>query len=62
MTILYLDTWAVLEVKRSSTAPSQPNQDYYVRVLGDMGYSNYVYPENKEEVIDELQHAFRPTR
>ena len=57
-TILYKDKWAVLEAKREANANKQPNQDYYVEKLNDMSYSRFVYPENKDEVINELHEIF----
>ena len=57
--ILFKDKWAALEVKRSNTAHKQPNQEYYVRLMDDMSFSRFVYPENKEEVLNELQQAFK---
>lgn len=60
--ILYKDRYAVLECKRSATASHRPNQDYYVDLLKGMGgYSAFIYPENKEEVLQELRrHFFKP--
>lgn len=57
-TIFYKDKWAVLEAKRDARAKKQPNQDYYVNSLNDMSFSRFVYPENKEEVMQELQEFF----
>lgn len=57
-TILYGPFWAMLEIKASRTARLQPNQDYFVRVLGDMGFAAFIYPENEEEVLDALESAF----
>ena len=58
-TILYKDKWAVLEVKRGERASKQPNQEYYVMLLNDMSFSRFVYPENKEEVLNELHKTFK---
>lgn len=59
LTVLYCDKWATLEVKRSENASHQPNQDYYVGLMNQMSFSGFIYPENKEVVLDELQRAFR---
>ena len=50
--------WAVLESKRDETASHRPNQDYYIDILDRMSFSRLIYPENKEEVLSELQQAF----
>lgn len=57
--ILYKDKWATLECKKSAKAKHRPNQDYYVGKMDDMSFSRFIYPENKEEVVRELQQAFR---
>lgn len=62
LTILYRDKWAVLECKRSANEKFQPNQEYYISELDDMSFARVIYPENKEEVLDELQRAFRSKR
>lgn len=61
-TLLYMDKWAMLEVKAYATAPQRPNQDYYVKVFGQMSYAAFIYPENEEEVLSDLQYAFQPSR
>ena len=58
LTVFYKNRWAALECKRSKTAPHQPNQDKYVETLNKMSFSRFVYPENKEEVLDDLQRSF----
>lgn len=57
--ILYKDKWATLECKRSAGAKRQPNQEYYVGLMNGMSFSRFVCPENKEEVLHELQQAFK---
>lgn len=56
--ILWKNHWAVLECKRSSTASHRPNQDYYVNMLNDMSYSAFIFPENKERILDDMEQAF----
>ena len=58
--VLYENKWAVLEVKKDATAPHRPNQDYYVAKLNEMSFSRFIYPENEEEVLDELYKTFQP--
>lgn len=57
--ILYKDKWACLENKRSANAKHRPNQDYYVDVLNKMSFSRFIYPENKDEVLNELKKIFK---
>lgn len=56
--ILYNEKWAALEVKNSAKANKQPNQEYYVDMLNNMSFSRIIFPENKEEVLNELFEAF----
>lgn len=56
--ILYKSKWASLEVKKSEKANKQPNQEYYVNRMNDMSFSRFIYPENKDEVLDELSQTF----
>ena len=58
LTILYQNHWALLECKRSRTATKRPNQDIYVKKADEMSFARIIYPENKQEVLDELQQAF----
>lgn len=61
-TILFEDKWAVLEMKRERNASKQPNQEYYVDKLNDMSFSRFVYPENRNEVLEDLDKLFRQRR
>jgi hypothetical protein len=57
--ILHNDKWASLECKKNSSAKKQPNQAYYVDKMNDMSFSRFICPENKEEVLHELQQSFK---
>ena len=56
--VLFNDKWAALECKKSETAKHQPNQDYYVERMNSMSYARYICPENKKEVLNDLERAF----
>lgn len=58
--ILYRDKWAALEVKRDSKAPHRPNQDYRVKQMSEMSFASYIFPENKEDVLGDLERLFAP--
>jgi len=59
LTILWKDRWAFLECKKDAKASRQPNQEYYIRVAGEMSFGRFIFPENEEEVLHDLQQAFR---
>lgn len=59
LVVLGPNKYAVLECKRSAKAPKQPNQDYYVNKFKEWSYGSFVYPENEEEVLNELRETFR---
>lgn len=59
LTILYEDKWATLEVKNSTKASHQPNQDYYVSEMNKMSFSSFIFPENKEDVLNALERSFK---
>ncbi len=56
--VLHNDKWASLECKKNARAVKRPNQEYYVGLMNGMSFSRFIYPENKEEVLRELQQAF----
>lgn len=60
--VLIGNTWFSLECKKSARASKQPNQEYYVGLMDKMSFSRFIYPENKEEILNELQQTFRTKR
>lgn len=56
--ILFKNMWAALEVKKTSNAAVQPNQEYYVDKLGAMSFASFISPETEEDVLSALQRAF----
>ena len=58
LTVLYKDKWAFLECKRSEGEIHQPNQDYYICEASKDSFGAFVYPENKEQVLYDLQRSF----
>ena len=65
ITIINGDSWAALEVKKNATASHQPNQDYYVNKFNEgatVTRAWFIFPENEEEVLNELQSTFESDR
>lgn len=57
--VLYKDRWAALEVKKNKTATHRPNQDYYVEKMNDMSFAAFIFPENKEDVLNAMEQSFQ---
>lgn len=47
--------WGALEVKRGIDAVHQPNQDYYVNRMNNMSFAAFIFPENKDFILDRLE-------
>lgn len=60
--VLYKNHWGALECKKSSKESPRPNQPYYVKQMDDMSFASFIYPENKEEVLDALCRSFQVQR
>lgn len=56
--IFWRNKWAALECKQSATSSKQPNQEYYVGAMNDMSFARFIFPENKEDVLDEMERSF----
>ena len=57
--VLHRNHWAALECKRDSKAKHRPNQDYYVEKMNKMSFARFIFPENKKEVLHDLQSTFK---
>lgn len=57
--VLYNNHWAALECKVKRTAHHRPNQDYYVNKMNEMSFAAFIFPENKEEVLNAMEQSFR---
>lgn len=55
--VLYKDRWGALECKNSPNAKVRPNQPYYIETMNDMSFAAFINPDNKEEVLNDLQQA-----
>lgn len=53
--VLYKDSWAALECKKRSNASHRPNQDYYIDKMTEMSFASFIFPENEEEVFEQLK-------
>lgn len=60
--VLYKDKWAALECKRSKNEAKRikKRQKYKVEQMDEMSFSRVIFPENKEEVMNDLQKLFKP--
>lgn len=56
--ILHGQKWAALEGKKNVRASHRPNQDYYVDLMNRMSFASFVYPENKDIVLEALYLHF----
>lgn len=59
--ILYNDKWAALECKNSKQNAKKAldtNQGIWVNKLNNMSYASFIFPENKEDILDEMEGAF----
>lgn len=59
LTILNGKSWATLECKREKDAEHQTLQNYYVNRMNNMSYSSFIYPENEEAVLNEMERSFK---
>ena len=58
LSVFYGGKWAMLECKKNAVASHQPNQEHYISKANAMSYAAFIYPENKNKVIEELKQHF----
>lgn len=56
--VLHENKWFALEGKKTEKASHRPNQDYYVDLMNEMSGAAFVYPENKNEVLNSMSEYF----
>lgn len=56
--VLYKNKWAMLEAKNNKNSSKRPNQEYYVKKFGEMSFAAFIYPENKEDILNALERSF----
>ena len=58
LTMFLGSQWFTFECKRSANESRRPNQEWYVNRMNEMGgHSYFVYPENMEEILNDIQQA-----
>lgn len=62
LVIFFRGRYAMLEVKASEDAPHEPNQDWYIELFDRWSFAAFIFPENEEEVLRELQSTLQPRR
>lgn len=60
--ILEGNHWAVFDAKKDEFSSHRPNQDYWINLLNEMSFASFVYPQNEEEFLYELQQTFGTNR
>ena len=57
LSIHYRGRVAYLEVKKSQKEKKQPNQEYYIDVLGKEAFASFIFPENEKETLDAMERS-----
>ena len=59
LSVFWKSHWAYLEVKESKDAKHQPNQDYYIDWARENSFGSFIYPENEEDVLNDMERSFQ---
>lgn len=63
--VLYKNQWVALECKRKKPTRAddyEPNQEWWLAQLDEMGFASVIYPENRKEILDEIFRTFGLSR
>ena len=58
LVVMHGEKYALLEVKKSSSEPHQPNQDYYIEKAQKESFGGFIFPENKKQILSEMYEYF----
>ena len=64
LSVFYKNHWAWLEVKKNriemeKSLKRNEKQAYYINMAARMSFGSYIYPENKEEVLNAMERAWK---
>lgn len=59
LVVFYKDRFAMLEVKKSENASHRPNQDWYIKKFANESFGYFIYPENKDKVLNAMKTYLR---
>lgn len=60
LSVLCPTGWAFLEVKREEGAEEQPNQRWFVERAAEQQFGAFIYPDNEEDILNDLQRKLGP--
>lgn len=62
LTVYVGPRWFLLETKRSEKSKKRPNQDYWIDYWSNTTFCSIIFPENEEEVLNDLERSLEARR
>jgi hypothetical protein len=62
LVVFYGNRYAFLEVKRGAKEKRQAGQEFFTSLFAKWSYGAMIYPENRELILDEIQHVLGARR